>query len=466
MAFLFPFFSEPAPCPPKKPVVRINTLPAKIMNNIAAHLDDPQDVLAFASSCSEIYTILMPHQIRAQVIACDMRRSTVWTMLEESSKVALNYKMLSIFREWPDSNCILPLNNLGPNYNVAGEIAGYWSGDVETQVGYEETMREALKKMKNISNIRWEMPAPPQRRLLNALRFNSWNLTSLSFELSHPYNDKTYHNFFQFISHSCRNLKSFSMNLCLGAQDVPVSAFLTKAYWPLLERFTLRTPSCSQFALDHFLQRHRHILYLELERFLSVCYPIGLQELYVWDSVAPGVQPTQPLYILALYVHLSSSLDIGPPPYVKYLQHAIRLERLVINSEVTLQTLIHLTEYTPYLLKLHAVINLYNSADTLTEIKQLCSNLPRLTHLGYITLINEDPEDPTDIVVDIAEAFQKLMFIRVAPPPPCENMGTAGNDWYTIVRDVRGHVKRYSRTEDALRGVDCSQWGKIQWGTI
>ncbi|KDQ32148.1 hypothetical protein PLEOSDRAFT_154350 [Pleurotus ostreatus PC15] len=467
MTLLLPFSAEPVPSLQKKHALRINTFPAEITNNIASHLDDPRDVLAFASSCSEIYTNLMPHQIRAQVIACDMRRSTVWTMLEESSEVALNYKTLNVFREWPDSNYVLPLDNLDADYNVAEEIAGYWSGDVETQVEYEETMREALKKMKNLSNIRWEMPEPPQRRLLNALRFNSWNLTSLSFELSHAYNDKTYLDFFQFISHSCRNLKSFSMNLRLGAQDVPVSAFLTKAYWPRLERLTLRTPSCPGFALDHFLQRHRHILYLELERFLDVCYPIGLQELYVWDSVALGVQPAKRLYILALYVHLSSSFDIGPPPYVEYLQYATRLERLVINSEVALQTLIQLTEYTPHLLKLHAIIKLHNNVGTLREVKQLCTNLPRLTHLGYITLINEDPEDATDIVVDIAEAFQKLMFIRVAPSPPCGNMRTAQNgDWYTVVRDVRGHVKRYSKTEDTLCGVACRQWGKIPWGAM
>ncbi|KAG5222624.1 hypothetical protein IMY05_C2475000300 [Salix suchowensis] len=378
-----------------------------------------------------------------------MRRSTVWTMLEESSEVALNYKMLNIFREWPDSNYVLPLDNLDVEYDVAEEIDGYWSGDVETQKEYEGTMQPALKRMKNLSNMRWDMPEPPQRRLLNALRFNSWNFTGLSFELSNSYNDNSYH------------------DLSLGAADVPVSAFLTKAYWPYLERFTLRTPECPEFALDQFLQRHRHLLYLELERFLDVCYPIGLQELYVWDSVAPGVEPAKPLYILALFIHLSSPFDIGPPPYIEYLQYASRLERLVINSEVALHTLVSLTDYTPYLLKLHAVIKLQNNLRTLKAVKRLSIHLPRLTHLGYITPINEDPEDETDIVVDIAKAFQKLMYIRVAPSVLCGNMGTPQNhDWYTIFRDVQGYVRKYSKTEDNLCGVACNQWGKIPWGAI
>lgn len=203
MTFTLPWPTGPVSTQQKRELRIINALPAEITNKIASRLDDPRDVLAFASSCSQIYSILMPHQIRTRVIACDMRRSSVWTMLEESSEVALNYKTLNIFREWPDSNYVLPLDSLDVEYDVAEEIDGYWSGDVVTQAEYEETMRPALKKMKNLSTIRWDMPEPPQRRLLNALRFNSWNFTNLSFELSNSYNDNSYHDVSALLVQSC-----------------------------------------------------------------------------------------------------------------------------------------------------------------------------------------------------------------------------------------------------------------------
>ncbi|KAI5121981.1 hypothetical protein M0805_001814 [Coniferiporia weirii] len=89
-------FIGPTPSPARRTLTR---QPVEILDQIAAHVPGPRDLLALALTCRRMHDVVCPRHLDYRVVRCKLSRLAVWAHLASSRALAAHVRRLEVLDE-------------------------------------------------------------------------------------------------------------------------------------------------------------------------------------------------------------------------------------------------------------------------------------------------------------------------------------------------------------------------------
>lgn len=80
----------------------LSSQPPELIDYICYFLLRPQDILAFALTSKQVYSVAVPHHINSRHLRCDFRRIRTWRTLANNPALASRFAILEIINEGDD----------------------------------------------------------------------------------------------------------------------------------------------------------------------------------------------------------------------------------------------------------------------------------------------------------------------------------------------------------------------------
>ncbi|KDR76596.1 hypothetical protein GALMADRAFT_247003 [Galerina marginata CBS 339.88] len=143
------------------------TLPYDVLEQVVAYIDDYPDVLNFALSNKEAYSLAVPQHLHYRDIRCKLRNPSLWQWLSRSeNRRVAHIRSLTILPEdakshWLPSEHLYDLRRRLPAELSTHESPSMDLPSEEVLLDSERKLISALKRMSNLQRFRWyHLPGP------------------------------------------------------------------------------------------------------------------------------------------------------------------------------------------------------------------------------------------------------------------------------------------------------------------
>ncbi|KDR76599.1 hypothetical protein GALMADRAFT_451976 [Galerina marginata CBS 339.88] len=137
------------------------TLPYDLLEQVVAYVDDRHDVLSFALSNKDAYSLAVPQHLHYRDIRCKLRNPNLWQWLSgsENRRVA-HIRSLTILPEYTEGHWLPSEHLYYLRQRLPAELSRYESPSLrpptkEKLRDSERKLISALKRMSNLQRFRW-----------------------------------------------------------------------------------------------------------------------------------------------------------------------------------------------------------------------------------------------------------------------------------------------------------------------